>query len=91
MKRYGSYVVLVLLGIVALSSFCFALEEKIVDGVVIHDSSSPKLIDNFVYDVLSLLPPDMLQALEPHHATVIKAARFNVRDDYWRQGVIGID
>lgn len=90
MRRFNVYIILVMLGIVASNSSAFALEEKIVDGMVIHDSSSPKLIDNFVYDVLSLLPPDMLQTLEPHHATMIKAARFNVRDDYWRRGVIGI-
>jgi len=89
MRRFNIYIVLVMLG-VATNSSALVLDEKIVDGMIIHESSSPKLIDNFVYDVLSLLPPDMLQALEPHHATLIRDARFNVRDDYWRREVIGM-
>lgn len=90
MRRFYIYIVLIMLGIVATNGSALALEEKIVDGMIVHDSSSPKLIDNFVYDVLSLLPPDMLQALEPHQATLSREARFNVRDDYWRRGVIGM-
>ncbi len=40
---------------------------------------------------MSLLPPDMLQALEPHREVVLKEARFNVRGDYWRRKVIGMN
>ncbi len=91
MRRCNLYIVLVMLSVVALNNYSFALEEKKVDGIIVHDTGSLKLTDNFVEDVLSLLPPDMLQALEPHLTTLLAEARFNVRDDYWRQGVIGID
>lgn len=90
MRRSNIYFVLVMLVIVTTNSSALALEEKIVDGMIVHDSGSLKITDIFVEDVLSLLPPDMLQALEPHQATLIKDARFSIRDDYWRQGVIGM-
>jgi hypothetical protein len=89
--RRNLCIVLVMLSILALNNFSFALEEKVVDGMIIHESGSLKFTDNFVDDVLSLLPPDMLQALEPHQATLSREARFNVRDDYWRRGVVGMD
>jgi hypothetical protein len=90
-KHYGSYVVLVLLGIVALSSFSFALEEKIENGVIIHDSSNVKLVNSFVEDVVTLLPPEMVKTLEPHLDILTKEANFTVRDDYWRRKVITLN
>ena len=80
-----------MLGIVALSSFSFALEEKIENGVIIHDSSNVKLINSFVEDVVSLLPLEMVKALEPHFNILTKEANFTVRDDYWRRKVISLN
>ncbi|MDD2733697.1 MAG: hypothetical protein PHF56_07125 [Desulfuromonadaceae bacterium] len=59
--------------------------------MIIHKSSNPKIITNFIEDVVSLLPPEMVQALEPHLETLKKAAGVNVRDDYWRRKVISMD
>lgn len=84
-------IILVVLCLLTFSPNVFALEEKMIDGIIVHDSENPKLIDNFVEDVLSLLPPDMSQALEPHRKTLLKEARFNVRGDYWRRKVIGMN
>lgn len=69
----------------------FALEEKMIDGIIVHENSNPTLIDNFVEDVLSLLPPDMYQALEPHREALLREARFNVSGGYWRRKVIGMN
>ena len=91
MKRCGSYVVLVMLVMVALSSFSFALEEKIENGVIVHDSSNVKLVNNFVEDVVSLLPPEMVKTLEPHLDILTKEANFTVRDDFWRRKVIPLN
>lgn len=91
MKRCGSYVVLVMLGIVALSCFSFALEEKIENGVIVHDSSNVKLVNSFVEDVVSLLPAEMVKTLEPHLDILTKEANFTVRDDYWRRKVIPLN
>lgn len=91
MKRCVSYVVLVMLAIVALSSFAFALEEKIENGVIIHDTSNSKLVNNFVEDVVCLLPPEMVKTLEPHLDILKKEANFTVRDDYWRRKVIPLN
>lgn len=90
--RHGNlYVLLAMLIIVATNSSALALEEKKVNGMIVHDSSNPKLITTFVEDVVSLLPPEMLQALEPHLEVLNREACFNVRDDYWRSKVISID
>lgn len=90
--RHGNlYVLLAMLIIVATNSSALALEEKKVNGMIVHDSSNPKLITTFVEDVVSLLPPEMLQALEPHLEVLNREAGFNVRDDYWRSKVISID
>ena len=76
--------------ITASNSGAFALEEKAVNGTIVHDSSNPKLLTNFVEDVVSLLPPEMFQALEPHLETLNREAGFDVRDDYWRRNVISM-
>lgn len=91
MKHCGSYVVLALLGIVALSSFSFALEEKFENEVVIHDTSNVKLVNSFVEDVVSLLPSEMVKTLEPHLDVLTKEANFTVRDDYWRRKAIPLN
>ena len=44
MRRFKIYIVLVMLGIVASNSSVSALEEKVVNGIIVHDSSNPKLI-----------------------------------------------
>ncbi|MBT0663087.1 hypothetical protein KI809_02135 [Geobacter pelophilus] len=90
MRRCNLYAVLIMLFIVAANSSALALEEKMVNGVIVHENSNPKLITNFIEDVVSLLPPEMVQALEPHLETLNKAADVNVRDDYWRRKVIGL-
>jgi hypothetical protein len=84
-------IILVVLCLLTFSPNVFALEEKMIDGIIVHESSNAKLTDNFVEDVLSLLSPDMTQALEPHRKTLLKEARFNVRGDYWRRKVIGMN
>jgi hypothetical protein len=90
--RHGNlYVLLAMLIIVATNSSALALEEKKVNGMIVHDSSNPKLITTFVEDVVSLLPPEMLQTLEPHLKVLNREAGFNVRDDYWRSKVISSD
>lgn len=91
MKRCSSYIVLVLLGIVAFSNFSYALEEKIENGVIIHDSSNVKLVISFVEDVVSLLPLEMVKTLEPHLDILTKEANFTVRDDFWRRKVIPLN
>ena len=91
MKRYGSYVVLVMLSLVAFATISFAVEDKKEAGVIIHDSSNPKLVNNFVEDVVSLLPAEMVKTLEPYLDTLAKEANFPVRDDYWRRKVISQD
>lgn len=85
------YVLLVMLIIVTANSSALALEEKKINGMIVHDSSNPKLITTFVEDVISLLPPEMAQALEPHLEVLNREAGFNVRDDYWRSKVISRD
>lgn len=91
MRRCGMCMVLVMLWIVAPGNYSFAFEEKTVKGTIIHDSSNAKLITNFVEDVVSLLPPDMVQTLEPYFDTLNREANFVVRDDYWRSKVIDRD
>lgn len=91
MRRCSICMVLAMLGIAAPCNYSFALDEKTVNGTIIHDSSNAKLITNFVEDVVSLLPPDMVQALEPHLKTLNREANFAVRDDYWRRKVISKD
>jgi len=78
----------IVLCIVASNDYSFALEEKIVSGMTVHDSTNLRLINNFIEDVVSLLPPEMVQALEPNLETMLKEADFNVRDDYWKRQVI---
>ncbi|MDD2733661.1 MAG: hypothetical protein PHF56_06940 [Desulfuromonadaceae bacterium] len=90
MRRCNLYFVLVILFMVAANSSALALDEKMVNGMIVHESSNPKLITNFIEDVVSLLPPEMVQALEPHLETLNKAAVVNVRDDYWRRKVIDL-
>jgi len=84
---------LILIGLYLLtfSPSSFAFEEKMIDGIIVHESGNAKLTDNFVEDVLSLLPPDMYQALEPHREALLKEARFRVRGDYWRREVINMN
>ena len=84
---------LILIGLYLLtfSPSSFAFEEKMIDGIIVHESGNAKLTDNFVEDVLSLLPPDMYQALEPHREALLKEARFTVRGDYWRRKVINMN
>lgn len=90
--RHGNlYVLLAMLIIVATNSSALALEEKKVNDMIVHDSSNPKLITTFVEDVVSLLPSEMVQALEPHFEVLNRNAGFNVRDDYWRSKVISRD
>jgi hypothetical protein len=84
-------IILVVLCLLTFSPNVFALEEKMIDGIIVHESSNAKLTDNFVEDVLSLLPPDMYQALEPHREALLKEARFTVRGDYWRRKVINMN
>lgn len=91
MKICTIYALLIMLFIVATNSSALALEEKKVNGLIVHDSSNPKLITTFVEDVVSLLPSEMVQALEPHFEVLNREAGFNVRDDYWRGKVIGRD
>lgn len=91
MKRSKKHFMLVMLFILVACCNAFALEEKTVNVVIVHDSSNPKLINNFIEDVVSLLPPEMIQTLEPHLETLNREADFNVRDDYWRRKVIGKD
>lgn len=91
MRRCGVCIILAMLGIAALCNYSFALEEKTLNGTITHDSSNAKLITNFVEDVVSLLPPDMVQTLEPYLETLNREANFAVRDDYWRRKVIGKD
>ncbi len=91
MKRHCSYVVLVMLCLVALANVSFAFEDKKESGVIIHDSSNQKLVNNFVEDVVSLLPPEMVKTLDPYLDILAKEANFVVRDDYWRRKVISQD
>lgn len=91
MRRCNLYVVLVMLIIAALNNSAYALKEKTVDGMIVHDSSNSKLINNFVEDVMTLLPPEMVKALEPRLALLSKEANFSIRDDYWRRKVIGLN
>lgn len=88
MKRHGSYVVLSMLFLVAFTTFSFAFEDKKDAGTIIHDSSNPKLVNNFIEDVMSLLPAEMVKTLEPYLDTLSKEANFPIRDDYWRRKVI---
>lgn len=88
MRRCGIIIVVIVLCIVTANEKSFALEEKTINGSIVHDSSNPKLVYNFVEDVVSLLPPEMVQALEPNLETMLKEADFNVRDDFWRRKVI---
>ena len=83
--------ILVVLYLLILIPNAIAFEEKMNDGLIIHDSCNAKLTDNFVEDVLSLLQPDMYQALEPHREALLKEARFRVRGDYWRREVINMN
>jgi len=80
---------MILLNILILSHSVFALEEKTVDGKIIHDSSHSKIMSIFIEDVVSLLPLEMAQFLEPNIETMSKEAEFKVRDDYWKRKVIG--
>lgn len=90
MRQCNLYFVLIMLFIVAANSSALALEEKMVNGMIVHESTNPKLIANFIEDVVSLLPLEMVQTLEPHLETLNKAASVNVRDDYWRRNVIDL-
>ncbi len=47
MRRCEIYIVLIVLCIVAANNYAFALEEKMIDGIIVHDSGNPKLTDNF--------------------------------------------
>jgi hypothetical protein len=89
MRRWEIIIVMILLNILILSHSAFALEEKNIDGKIIHDSSHPKITSMFIEDVVSLLPLEMAQILEPNLETMLKEAEFNVRDDYWKRKVIG--
>ena len=91
MRRFKVYIVLVTLVIVATNSSVLALEEKVVNGIIVHDSSNPKLITNFIEDVVSLLPPEMVQTLEPHLGTLNRSANFNISDDYLLRQVISMN
>ncbi|MDA8430531.1 MAG: hypothetical protein M0T70_14860 [Geobacteraceae bacterium] len=90
MHRCKVHIILVVLFMVAANSSVFALEEKVVNGTIVHDSLHPKLVTTFVEDVVSLLPPEMIQALEPYLETLNREANFNIRDDYWRRKVISM-
>jgi hypothetical protein len=83
--------IFVVLYLLTLTPNAIALEEKVIDGIIVHENSNPTLIDNFVEDVLSLLPPDMYQSLEPHREALLREARFNVSGGYWRRKVIGMN
>lgn len=91
MKSYFSYVVLVMLCLVASATVSFAIEDNKDAGMIIHDSSNPKLVNNFVEDVVTLLPAEMVKTLEPYLDTLSREANFPVRDDYWRRKVISQD
>lgn len=91
MRRIVLIIVVIILNILTESDFSFAFEEKIINGMVVHDSSNTKLIYNFVEDVCSLLSPEMIQFLEPNLDAMLKEADFNVRDDYWKRQVIGLN
>jgi hypothetical protein len=80
-----------MLCLVALTTVSFAFEDKKESGVIIHDSSNLKLVNNFVEDVVSLLPPEMVKTLDPYLDILAKEANFVVRDDYWRRKVISQD
>lgn len=88
MRRCLKIIIVIMLLLVAANRNSFALEEKSVNGMIIHDSSNLKLIYNFVEDVVSLLPPEMVQALEPNLEMMLKEADFKIRNDYWKQKVI---
>jgi len=85
MRRSGIIIFVIVLCILAANEYSFALEEKTADGTIVHGSSNLKLVDNFVEDVVSLLPLEMIQALEPHLETMLKEADFKVREDYWKR------
>jgi hypothetical protein len=91
MRRYNLNIVLVIMLIVTTNNSALALEEKTVNGVIVHESTNPKLTANFIEDVVSLLPPEMVKTLEPHLKTLNREAAFHVGGDYWRRQVISRD
>ena len=91
MNRCGISIVVIVICIVTMNEYSFALEEKTINGSIVHDSSNPNLVNNFVEDVVSLLPPEMVQALEPNLETMLKEADVRVRDDYWKRKVISLN
>ncbi len=88
MSRCGISIVVIVMCIVTMNEYSFALEEKTINGSIVHDSSNLKLVNNFVEDVVSLLPPEMIQMLEPHLDKLLQEADFKIRDDYWKRKVI---
>jgi hypothetical protein len=80
-----------MLCLAAFVTVSFAFEDKKESGVIIHDSSNTKLVNNFIEDVVSLLPGEMVKTLEPYLDTLAREANFPVRDDYWRRKVISQD
>lgn len=91
MRCHRFYILLLVFFLLALRDSSFALEEKTVNGTIIHDSTNPKFVYSFVEDVTSLLPTDMVQVLEPYHGALKREANFVIRDDYWRRKAIGKD
>lgn len=91
MRCHWFYKLLLVFCLLALRDSSFALEEKTVNGTIVHDSTNPKFVFNFVEDVVSLLPTDMVQMLEPYQEALKREANFVIRDDYWRRKVIGKD
>lgn len=76
-------VIIVLMLIVLAPHNAEAIKLKYHNGLIYHDSANTSIINNFVEDVLFLLPKDMGKALTVEYDSLLKASKFNVPNNYF--------
>lgn len=82
---------LMAISIMLQGSMAHAITIALSDSKLIHESSNTNTVDNFIEDVLFLVPEEMARTLTAHYSILLESSHYNLKRNYFTHRVVSAD